>query len=132
MLIRVRNICGLKEFTSNLSRIILWRDENCFFRTASSWFFSHYVLSWQLFLLFHRIKLTEPPVFLNCLKWWSFGPKVRIVSKQLCRFRDRCYILSNTFPWTSPELLSLQSLDTRLLNKKVFSWYWCHKHSSSA
>lgn len=129
MLIRVRNICGLKEFTSNLSRIILWRDENCFFRIASSWFFSHYVLSWQLFLLFHRIKLTEPPVFLNCLKWWSFSPKVRIESKQLCHSRDQCWVLSNTCPGTSPELLNPPSLNTRLLNKKVFSW--CHKHSSS-
>lgn len=118
MIIRVRNICGLKGFASNPSRIILLRDENYFFRIASSYFFLAIILlSWQLFLLHHGIKLKEVPISLKCTVLVKFQPRARTDSVQLCHTRCWYWMSCQVFPHKPPRLLSLQSLNTWLLRK---------------
>ena len=132
MIIRVRNVCGLKGFISNPSRIILLRDDNYFFRIASSYFFSHYIFVMTIIPVTLWKKTKEVPIFLKYSVREIFIPKEKKMNenKNDTTRRDsynsvtieasaECpakYLLINI-----PGLLRLQSLNSRFPNKKSVS-----------
>lgn len=122
-----RNICGLKEFTSNFHRITL-RNENYFFRIAL--LFSHYIFVITVIFVTSWYKIQRG---LSLPQMYNVEVSIQKQGQTLycsVALQASVDVLSSISSKTSPELLSLHILNIWFLNKKGFPQCWCHKHLS--